>query len=53
METRRQVARRLHPAKKVGNHPFPGEISELEVWQERLSALLERKVSIGVRRLVS
>ncbi|MEA4907629.1 MAG: hypothetical protein GYA17_09170 [Chloroflexi bacterium] len=35
------------PRKKVGITLSQGEISELEVWQERLSALLERKVSIG------
>ncbi len=35
------------PRRKIGMTLSQGEINELEVWQERLSALLERKVSAG------
>lgn len=35
------------PRQKVGMTLSQGEIHELEVWQERFSTLLERKVSIG------
>lgn len=35
------------PRRKVGVTLSQGEISELTVWQERFSELLERKVSVG------
>jgi hypothetical protein len=35
------------PRHKVGVTLSQGEVHELEVWQERFSALLRRKVSIG------
>ena len=35
------------PRRKVGMTLSQGEISEIEVWQDRLSGLLHRKVSIG------
>lgn len=35
------------PRSKVGLTLSKGEITELEVWQERFSTLLDRKVSIG------
>jgi hypothetical protein len=35
------------PRTKVGLTLTKGEVTELEEWQERLSALLGRKVSIG------
>ena len=35
------------PRHKVGFTLSQGEVSELEVWQERFSRLLRRKVSIG------
>jgi len=35
------------PRKKVGLTLSQGEISELEVWQDRFSTLLGRKVSAG------
>lgn len=35
------------PRRKVGVTLSQGEISELTVWQERFSALLDRKVSVG------
>jgi hypothetical protein len=35
------------PRRKVGLTLSQGEISELEAWQERLSALIGRKLSIG------
>jgi hypothetical protein len=35
------------PRRKVGVTLSQGEIQELEVWQERLSVLMRRKVSVG------
>lgn len=35
------------PRRKVGLTLSQGEISELDVWQERLSALMGRKISTG------
>ncbi len=35
------------PRRKVGLTLSQGEITELEVWQERLSGLLGRKISTG------
>lgn len=35
------------PRRKVGLTLSQGEISELEIWQERFTALLGRKVSTG------
>jgi hypothetical protein len=35
------------PRRKVGMTLSQGEISELEVWQDRFSSLLHRKVSVG------
>lgn len=35
------------PRRKVGLTLSQGEIAELDVWQERLSALLRRKISAG------
>jgi hypothetical protein len=35
------------PRHKVGLTLSQGEIQELEVWQERLSVLMRRKVSVG------
>jgi hypothetical protein len=35
------------PRRKVGMTLSQGEISEIEVWQDRLSGLLHRKISIG------
>ncbi len=35
------------PRRKVGLTLSQGEISELEAWQERLSALIGRKLSAG------
>lgn len=35
------------PRRKVGMTLSQGEIAEIEVWQERLSTLLHRKISIG------
>jgi hypothetical protein len=35
------------PRHKVGMTLSQGEIAEIEVWQERLSSLLHRKISIG------
>jgi hypothetical protein len=35
------------PRRKVGVTLSQGEISELTVWQERFSELLDRKVSVG------
>lgn len=35
------------PRRKVGMTLSQGEIAELEVWQERFSGMLHRKVSIG------
>ena len=35
------------PRRKVGMTLSQGEIAEIEVWQERLSGLLHRKISIG------
>ena len=35
------------PRKKVGVTLSQGEIHELEEWQERLSTLMRRKVSLG------
>ena len=35
------------PRQKVGMTLSQGEINELEIWRERLSSLLQRKVSMG------
>ncbi|MBI9051186.1 MAG: hypothetical protein JEZ00_17315 [Anaerolineaceae bacterium] len=35
------------PRRKVGVTLSQGEISEINVWQERFSKLLDRKVSVG------
>jgi hypothetical protein len=35
------------PRRKVGLTLSQGEISELEVWQDRFSALLQRRISTG------
>ena len=35
------------PRRKVGMTLSQGEIAEIEVWQERLSGLLHRKISMG------
>lgn len=35
------------PRRKVGMTLSQGEISELQVWQKRLSGFLNRKVSVG------
>jgi hypothetical protein len=35
------------PRRKVGVTLSQGEISELSVWQERFSTMLDRKVSVG------
>lgn len=37
----------LVPRRKVGMTLSQGEIHELEIWQERLSSLLQRKISLG------
>jgi hypothetical protein len=50
MEVEARAPGRPHgpvPRHKVGVTLSQGEIAELEVWQERFSALLHRKVSTG------